>query len=1289
MQDERTELVKTFEILKVEAAQRNVALSVVDLRWGVTEEEAKSGKVISVCLEEIEHSHPFFIGILGNNYGTVPKREELTKNPELKERYKWLNDAITDDENGMSITEMEIQYGVLKNNKKDIDAAFFFKESGKPDNNERLTHLKNDIRDYCRSKGRNNMPKDYTEVSELCGYVMNEVRNVINKHFPEIKEVTLLDRERSAQKAYINSRHSSYHERQSYYDTIDEFVHDNNQQHLVFTGASGIGKSALLANWILKNEKNPDFNLVYHFIGNSFSGNSYESVLRHICDEIYDLYDIQKDGNWNEKIEEEAQRLVAEVSQKDKQLVIIIDGFNQIVTQGAGKEKLLLWLPSASKNVKYIFSTLPDDETMETFKRREYKFEEVCPLSNEELNEWIPTYTKRVGKSLDDEKEQLQRIVKWSLNDVIQGNMLVLRTLLDELTRFGVYEKVDERIDYYTSSTSIPEFFVRVLSCLEKDYSPEKDLVKHVLILIAVSEHGLSEDELMTILECQQRPLEWKLFFCAFYNHFVEKEGLITFSHQYVNDAVSKRYALNKAEISASYRQEIVAHFASNSSNDEVQLNRNISELAHQYYNLSDWRSLHKTLLSFESFDFFDSNNEFLLAKYWRALLKESNGCYKLSDYLNILEHKNEVNLTKLFNSIGLFVSEYFADYGTALDYNLKTLSIKEENFGAEHIDTARSYLNVGSVYCDLGNYTKALEYYLRAMAIIGKDHPISSVSFNSIGTVYHKLGDISKALDFFYKALIVLEKDFGTQYPTASVYNNIGVVYLEQDDYDKALEYYHKALKIQGNVLGLDNPSIATTYNNIGGAYWRQGDYPHALEYCQKALAIQEKFFDMEHPSTATSYNNIGGVYMEQGNYLLASEYYHKALKIQEKVFGTEHTDTATSYNNIGGVYMEQGNYLLASEYYHKALKIQEKVFGPENLSVAITYSNIGNVYMKQGNFDKSLEYILRAIDIHENILGTKNPSTATLYNNAGAIYDRQGRFDEALGYYAKALEIREKNLGTEHPETAASYSNIGGVYSMQGDYNKASMFFFKALKIQVKVLGTKHPSVATSYTNIGLLYDTCGDYVSALEYYNMALAIEENVLGMEHLATAMTLNNIGGVYWKQGNYFQALEHYNKALEIQEKMLGVDNPDTAQSYNNIGTVYWKLYEYDIALKCFFKALAIQKIVFGNDHPDIATSYNNIGENYCCKKDYKNAMKYYLMALDIQERILGKEHPNTAQTYHNIGSVYLEQGDYVKAFEYLEKAIYIYLNIYGPMHPDTINTLRGLNTIKETLGINI
>ena len=69
MKAERSALVKSFNKLKLDASLRNVSLSLLDLRWGVTDEEARTGKVLSVCLNEIENSHPFFIGLLGSRYG--------------------------------------------------------------------------------------------------------------------------------------------------------------------------------------------------------------------------------------------------------------------------------------------------------------------------------------------------------------------------------------------------------------------------------------------------------------------------------------------------------------------------------------------------------------------------------------------------------------------------------------------------------------------------------------------------------------------------------------------------------------------------------------------------------------------------------------------------------------------------------------------------------------------------------------------------------------------------------------------------------------------------------------------------------------------------------------------------------------------------------------------------------------------------------------------------------------------------------------------------------------------
>ena len=51
----------------------------VDLRWGVTQEQVEGGHALEICLREIERCKPYFIGMLGDSYGslTPPQRQLL------------------------------------------------------------------------------------------------------------------------------------------------------------------------------------------------------------------------------------------------------------------------------------------------------------------------------------------------------------------------------------------------------------------------------------------------------------------------------------------------------------------------------------------------------------------------------------------------------------------------------------------------------------------------------------------------------------------------------------------------------------------------------------------------------------------------------------------------------------------------------------------------------------------------------------------------------------------------------------------------------------------------------------------------------------------------------------------------------------------------------------------------------------------------------------------------------------------------------------------------------------
>jgi len=120
MHVERDHLVKVvFPELRERCEKRRVHLIDVDLRWGVTEEEAEQGKVLEIILDEVERSRPFFIGILGKRYGSIP--DDIPD--DAKFAHPWLQDYPDH-----SLTALEIVHGVLSNPELAKRSFFYFRD---------------------------------------------------------------------------------------------------------------------------------------------------------------------------------------------------------------------------------------------------------------------------------------------------------------------------------------------------------------------------------------------------------------------------------------------------------------------------------------------------------------------------------------------------------------------------------------------------------------------------------------------------------------------------------------------------------------------------------------------------------------------------------------------------------------------------------------------------------------------------------------------------------------------------------------------------------------------------------------------------------------------------------------------------------------------------------------------------------------------------------------------------------------------------------------------------------
>lgn len=258
MEAERQALSKKFPKIKELCDKRGVEFFQIDLRWGINEDAAKQGRVLETCMQEIDDSRPFFIGILGNRYGWQPTEQDLGGRLEsLRNRWDWMDEAL---HAGMSITEMEMQYAVLRKYSNDMNAAFYIRsdkmqvpakycELPGSEAECKLQMLKNKIRnqqDYPVS--------EYDSPEQLAEMVLRDLQAVIEKTFP-IQKGDSASRDFLYHEQVLRMRSTTlfslnrYSRQLRIWETMDSMSSNDSSRNkmLCITGWKGRGKSHLLA----------------------------------------------------------------------------------------------------------------------------------------------------------------------------------------------------------------------------------------------------------------------------------------------------------------------------------------------------------------------------------------------------------------------------------------------------------------------------------------------------------------------------------------------------------------------------------------------------------------------------------------------------------------------------------------------------------------------------------------------------------------------------------------------------------------------------------------------------------------------------------------------------------------------------------------------------------------------------------------------------------------------------------------------------------------------------------
>ena len=461
--------------------------------------------------------------------------------------------------------------------------------------------------------------------------------------------------------------------------------------------------------------------------------------------------------------------------------------------------------------------------------------------------------------------------------------------------------------------------------------------------------------------------------------------------------------------------------------------------------------------------------------------------------------------------------------YAEAVPLAERILIMREEALGKEHLDVAKSLVNLAELHRILGNYSQALPLLQRAVGILEMRgaHPQFALGLNNLAGVYLNQGNHAQALSLFQRALAIFETALGREhYTVARTLNNLAEVYRAQSNYSQALPLYQRALAIHKKVGEEKHPWVAETLNNLALLYQAQGKYDKALPLHQRALAIAEEILGEEHPLVAASLNNLALLYWEQGNYIQALPLFQRALVIVEKILGKDHPNVATTLSNLGLVYDALGNDTQALSLHQHALTIRELSLGEGHPDVGTSLSNVAGLHQDQGDFAQALPLFQRALAIHKKALGPEHPTVAIDLNNLAGLYDTQGNFAQALPLFQSALAIFEKALGEEHPNVAVSISNLAGIYRAQENPTLATELMIRANNIHEKnlnlILSTGSEASKRSYMET--LTGTTAATVS------LHLQDAPNSLQSSHLALTTVLRRKGRVLDVLTNNLQAL---------------------------------------------------------------------------------------------------------------------------------------------------------------------
>lgn len=1056
MQQERDELVKrVFPRIRRLCRDRGVAFSEVDLRWGVTDEQAAEGAVLPICLAEIERTRPYFIGLVGQRYGWVP--DEIPS--DLAARLGWLT-----EDRGRSVTEMEILHGVLRDPDSAGHAFFYLRDPTWVDNLpevERDTYMEveatgrrrlADLRQRIRGSGHT--VRDYQDPVALGDLVLADLAALVEERYPAAEQPSPRERAAEVHRVFSRSLTVAYVPRPELTASLEAHATGDGPPLLV-TGEPGVGMSALVADWVAARE-GTDRVVLHHVAADAAAGDPTAMVARLVTE-----LDPVADGGLEEALPDDPVAWRSAMQQAlgrvQDRVVVVIDGVEDLDEVHGARD--LRWLPpQVPANVRMVLVS-SGERPRRQVEHRGWPILEVPALTAQERHSMTVSYLAGFAKALDEEHLAL------TVDAERTGNARYLRILLDELRQHGDHFTLRPTIERLRGAATVDDLYEQVLARYESDFEGGRPgLTRDVFTALWAARRGLSEAELLDLVGHDGDPLPqavWAPLHLAAEESLVSRDGLIALANPDIERAIEDRYLPDGTARRAAHAR-LATYFRGRDLDERV-----VDELAWQQVQAGDMVQLSETLADLAHTEAAYVRSPADLRRAW-ARAREA-GVSMVDTYRAVLDdpasHEGRGTgqlvwaLSRLLMDAG-HVAESLELQRHLVSRAREHPAGRDEGPNGDRLLRA-ALLNLGATAWSLGRLEEAAAALTEALSRsrAAGDDPMTAAALGNLAMTRRDLGDTAGAdASFAEEAALLrsLDDDHGLQ----ASFGNRAELLRRQGRFDQALDL---AERQEALCRGLgDDAGVARARAARATVLAERGDTTAALALTQEFVERARREGDTR--GLAEGLLNLAATQLDAGDVAAATasavqgeqiarqigdpgllarllvvrahsilptgdwptmERVAREAELTARQAGTD-LQLALALGAVGTARREQDDRSGALECHREERDVAVRTGDP--IAIARAESNLGNLAVADGRSQDAVAHFGAAEPAFRE--AGQLPQLAPLYANRAQLHHVAGRLAEATADYARAATVAAE-LG--QPDVVTRWAQPGLQLAMQ----------------------------------------------------------------------------------------------------------------------------------------------------------------------------------------------------------------------------------------------------------------